>query len=306
MVLRELAGKIAKDKFVIPIIEPVIFGDSHKLSLKKIRGKNMLFLLIVNPIYGDFSGRSDYLTKTDIGTSLKYYKHWVPTVYINDETTIEEFDKFTRAYPDRKLALIYRNSPKGKLLLRIKKAPIEYHIFLPSTMEGDYIASIPKHRRVEMRDPFDKLKKDRNADYLEEENFFTDLNTRQGNPRNINFGDFSIIGNSPPVPGRTPHAIAIHHIHFAKHSNSLSLTHFVSSRKTGTVDTKGKTKEAIDKLVASFEKLQPSNTTACSEYIQASKARKPEDIPGLGHLKRLAIKHHLETIMSDRGLDLKF
>ena len=298
--LRDLAENIANDGFVIPIIEPVNSNRTTLKSIERFIEKSMGFLLICNPIYGKFSKRSDLLVGTDIELTLQTYEDWIPTLYLDGKTTTEEFISFVANYCSWELALIYRSKPKKAVLSEISITPVKHHVFLPDSMEASYIESIPRECRVYIQDPFHRQ---RNADYPREEQLFTDLNTRIGNPDNIDFGDFLIQGDFYSEEGGVAHAVALHHIPFVADSNSLWLTHFVSDRTETPIDRMGKVLEAVDKLVESLEVLQPNNTGACDEYREIHETRNSRD---LGPMKGLAIKHHLEVIMSDGALDLKF
>ena len=134
--------------------------------------------------------------------------------------------------------------------------------FISGRVENSYIESIPVNNRVLIVDPF--RRQQRNADYPDEE-FFTDLNTAEGNRDHVAFGDFSIVGDYYTDTGGPAHAVALHHIHFTEDSQSLSIHHFISDRIDTSVDTSGKIIEAVNHLVEALDNLQPSDTRACDE-----------------------------------------
>jgi len=97
------------------------------------------------------------------------------------------------------------------------------------------------------------------------------------------------------------YAVTVHHIHYHEgDSGPLDISHFISDRTDSTADTAGKSIEAITHLVEALDDLLPNDTEACGEYREIAQT---EEYHGLGYLKRLAIKHHLE-VMLDGGIAL--
>jgi hypothetical protein len=147
---------------------------------------------------------------------------------------------------------------------------------------------------------FDRFQRqERNADYPERE-LFTDWNTVGGNPNRLDFGDFSIVGNYYTDEGGPAYAVALHHIHFQNESGPLDISHFISDRVDTTADTPGKTIEALTKLVDALSGLLPNDTEACAEYTEMAESGISR---GLGYMKKLAIKHHLEVMLGN-GIQL--
>lgn len=258
----------------------------------------MPFLFICNPIHGDFSDDADGLARDVINQGLSDYDNWIPALYVDEATALQELDAFIETYDEYERALIYYGKPqRSAVRSRIDTAGVDCHVFINSRVENSYIESIPVNNRVLIVDPFHRQL--RNADYPHQREFFTDLNTAVGNRDDVDFGDFSIVGDYFSKTGGQAHAVALHHIHFAEDSNSLSITHFISDRTDTPVDTPGKTIEAVDHLVEALGDLRPNDTDACGEYQRMSRDRGSR---ALGYMKLLAIKHHLEVILSDNGL----
>ena len=301
--LRELARDIADHGFVIPIIEPVNQKSTMLISIDRFMDESMEFLLVCNPINGEFSANTNLLVGTEIEQALRSYDNWIPALYVDNRTTVKQVNSFMRErkYFSKEKALIYRNNPERTVLSEINMVDIKHHIFFLEKVSEEYIESIPKENRVYIKDRFDPHI--RNADYPTGRQPFTSLNTRAKNKENIDFGDFSIVGDYYSDTGGLPRAVALHHVHFAEDSNSLEISHYVSNRKEYRGEIREKTLEAIDKLVESLKHLRPSNTRVCAEYREMYETRNPS---GLGPMKGLAIRHHLEVIMSDGGLEFPF
>ena len=301
LALRDLAKDISKDGFVIPIIEPVKINPTTLKSINRFIEEEMPFLLICNPIHGKLSTRDDLLVNSELELALRDYEYWIPTLCVDTKTTVEKYEEFIASYCFWEMALIHYGKPPKKVVTEIEMTDIEYHVFLdkPKT-PTKYKESISRINRVYIRDPFNRT---RNKDYPQGPRSFTDMNTRDGNPQNINFGDFSIVGDYYSETGGPPYAIALHHIHLAEDSKCLEISHFLSDRRDTTADPSGKILEAVTHLVEALPGLHPNNTSACNEYREIYENR---TLKSPAYMKRLAIKHHLEVIMTYGVLDLKF
>ena len=293
--VRDLAADIVRNGNVIPILEPVNSNSTTLKSINQFMKVSMPFLFICNPIYGEFSHNPSLLVDSVINHGLKDYGNWVPSFYINEATTPKAFDAFIKKYDNYDLALIYYGKPRQDI--ECEATCIRHHVFVGESVGNNYIQSIPRSKRVFIKDPFRRQAK--NADYPDDPEFFTDLNTNTGNLDDRDFGDFSIVGDYFIYNGGPAHAVAVHHIHFVDNSHSLHVSHFISDRTETAADIPGKIIEAVNHLVESLDNFQPNNTQACEEYREMSRTQYSH---GLGYLKRLAIKHHLEVILGDGGL----
>ena len=295
--LREMAEGIVSNGNVVPILEAVNSNPTTQKSIDLFIEKSMPFLFICNPRHGKFSNDADKLANEVISRALIDYNNWNPALYVTEGTTLEAFDRFTDTYKNYEIALVYYGSPRRAVRSRIEAAGVNCHAFVGNRVENSYIESIPPRNRILVVDSFHRQA--RNVDYPDQE-FFTDLNTSEGNKDDVAFGDFSIVGDHYIETGRSPNAVVIHHIHFSEDSHSLEVRRFKSDRVDTPVDTSGKIIEAIDNLIASLDDLQPNDTEACNEYRTMSRDQRASS---LGYLKRLSIKHHLEVILGDGGLE---
>ena len=296
--LREFAEMIAGSERVVPILEPVRANNTTRIAIHEFIEKSMPFLFICNPRYGDFSDNHDGLRDEIINWSLHEYNNWKPSLYINKATSLSELNTFMDVYGEYELALIYYGKPQhARVRSRIAAATnVAHHIFMERRVDRDYIQSMSANRRINLVDSFHRQ---RNADYPDQE-FFSDLNTVAGNPDDIDFGDFSIVGDHYTEDGGAAHAVALHHVHFIGRSHVLEVSHFISDRTQTPVDPGGKTIEAVRHLVNALDDLRPNNTRACEEYREMDKT---QHFRGLGYMKRLAIMHHLEIMLRDGTLE---
>ena len=148
------------------------------------------------------------------------------------------------------------------------------------------------HKRILLRDGF---KRQRNADYptLEE---FSDLHVTYKELGMDGFGDFLTVGNAYSESGGPAYAVALH-ITFIDPSKDdvMYIYHFVSDTRDTPTDPAGKFSQALGKLI---KKLN-SNSSHIIETEAIKEFRLLHEnghFPGLGYIKKLSMKHHIETI----------
>lgn len=295
LAIQSLSSEIAANGRIIPIIEPVNENSTTVNSIKQFIDEMMPFLFICNPIHGEFNNNAVGLRVALIAQPLVDYDNWVPSLYVNEQTAIQELEGFIETYDGRyPLALIYYGLPERHAVCEMINAHyFRWHVVVNHRVPNDYIQSIPTNSYVRVHDPI--VRRRRNADYPNTE-FFTDLNTVVGNVDKLHFGDFSIVGDHFSESGGPAHAVTLHHVHYRDGSRTLYISRFISDRTDTPVDRSGKTIEALNHLVEALETLQPNNTQTCQEYKEM---RKSEHARSLGYMKRMAIKHHLEVMLGD-------
>ncbi len=296
MALRELANDIAESGRVVPIIEPVKDNATTRISLDRYVEASMPFLLICNPDYGDFANQPQQLYDTLITEALlEGDGNWTPALILRGNSSATAISAFLERYEEYEVALVYYGlpaSPSARALLNDERIP--NHVFVGNSVGAAYINTIPEARRVMVEDRFQR--QPRNADYPDRE-FFTDWNTVEGNPGRLDFGDFSIVGDDYSENGGPAYAVAVHHIHFQQGaSGPLDVSHFISDSNETTANVAGKVIEAVEKLVEALDEPRlPNETEACNEYREMADTQVSR---GLGYLKRLSIKQHLEVMLS--------
>jgi len=110
------------------------------------------------------------------------------------------------------------------------------------------------------------------------------------------FGDFLIVGDDYSEGGGPAYAIAIHLTFIdSDKDNVMYIYHFVSTTKDTPTDPAGKFGQALAKLIA---KLDSGNSKLTeTEAIQEFRDLHAKGhFPGLGHVKKLSMKHHIETL----------
>jgi hypothetical protein len=253
----------------------------------------MPFLFICNPYYGTFADNAEQLFTGLISGTLMEYDNWTPTLQVNVHSVPAVITQFLQRYSGREVAIIYSGLPtSAQAIALLNNNQIVHHAFLEGHVAAAYINGIPAGQRVMISDRFHRQA--RNADYPDHE-FFSDMNTLPGNPNRIDFGDYSIVGDHFTETGGPAYAVVVHHIHYQGGTpGPLEISHFISDDTDTAVNTSGKIIQAVHNLVAAMPGLQPNNTGVCHEYQVMDQGQISH---GLGYLKRLAIKHHLEIML---------
>jgi len=147
--------------------------------------------------------------------------------------------------------------------------------------------------RILIRNGFERR---RNRDHPESE-YFSDLHITYSDEGVDGFGDFLTVGDGYSESGGPAYTIAIHLTYIDPDQDSaMYLRHFLSDRQDSPEDPGGKFAEALSKLIEFLE--GPSGhkvyeTTAIAEFRDLHERA---HYPGLGYLKKLSMRHHIETL----------
>ncbi|WP_180113606.1 sce7725 family protein [Acinetobacter sp. YH12063] len=279
LALRELA-KLELQNF-IPVIEPV--KKDIKALVKTIESLNECSIepyIIINPTVGDFSDSPKALYKElnqidNISYQILYSINQ-KTEHYNDFLDVGSFGLFIQKGIDQEI-LDFSESSNINFI------------------QNDTNPNIKKRikNRVSYEDFF--RKQVRNADYPTESPF-SSLHSYYKEENNVGFADYTITGDDFSEGGGPAYVVTIHFSYIDKNRfDELFIRHY-SSENDGTPTNPGaKFLEALNRLIKDIEdgKIPFSNTYALTEFQYLQKI---EHFPGLGQVKKLSIKHHIETI----------
>lgn len=281
LALRELA-QLELKKF-IPVIEPV--KKDIKALIKTIQSLNSYSIepyIIVNPTIGDFSDtpRALYeeLNKFD-GISYQ-------VLYSINQNT----ESYTDFLDVGSFGLFIQKGIDQEILDFSESSNINF-------IQNDTNPNIKKRikNRVAYEDFFKK--QIRNADYPTESPF-SSLHSYYLEENNIGFSDYTITGDDFSEGGGPAYVVTIHISYIdPKRFDELFIRHY-SSENDGTPTNPGaKFFEALTKLITDIDNGQISfiPTYSLTEFQYLHKI---EHFPGLGQVKKISIKHHIETINS--------
>ncbi|MBT3879404.1 MAG: sce7725 family protein [Candidatus Scalindua sp.] len=291
--IRDNASMI-KDAGIIPIIEPVKENLSPLKravsELTKVEGE---FILIVNPKHGDLKNNPKPLFEELIEKNPKIYEGLSLGYIVNDGSNLMDIEDFLGEHEKFNIAIIHYGYPKGKDLAdSLNKFPgVEKHIFIDGYSGKLY----QKHFKVEGAERIlvrDGFKQRKNAEYPGNEHF-SDLHITYEDEGMRGFGDFLIVGDDYMETGGPAYAIAIH-LTYLDDEKNMFIWHFLSDRTNSPVDPAGKFFEALEKLITVIDDdTFAFNSRACDEFRHLHKRG---HFPGLGHVKKLSMQHHIELL----------
>jgi hypothetical protein len=291
--IRETAGLLADNGFV-PIIEPAKSQLSGlKKTLDELSENFADGIVVVNPAIGDLRGDSgtilDFLNSDPFESNIK------AGILLTEETSVETVVSIANAIDDREVVLVHAGFADARELAdRLDELPdVRTSVFFDDYCGRLYRRHFRSHsRRVLLRDGFQSR---RNRDHPETE-FFSDLHITFEEEGMDGFGDFLIVGDDYAESGGPAYTIAIHLTYIdSDRDDEMHIRHFLSDRQDTPQDPAGKFAEALDKLI---EHLDSDD----NQFVESSAIQEFRELdqrghyPGLGYVKKLSMKHHIETL----------
>jgi hypothetical protein len=302
LALRELLNDIRNPSdFYLPIIEPVKNDISNlKKLFDECSKKGQKFILIVNPLVGE-------LKESDISVIKKFFLNnnfdfgkIIFAYQIRSNTKSIELTNFQNLFSNEsknnKFVFIHTeaNLNLDNIKNIIRGGNVLYNILDEEYTDRMYRNEIKKLKTaaVVIRDNFKILK---NANYPADD-FFSDLYAvHKDEGYEGGFGDYLTIGKEYRDTGGAAYAVAIHLTYFSNR-NVLHVRHFKSKTNDSPVNVAGKFLEALNDMFAYIKTNDASfQTKACEEFRQLYKTK---IYKGLGYIKKLSIKHHIELIVN--------
>ncbi len=293
--IRECATPSLVKSFV-PIIEPVreTLRGLEK-SLEAVRDAHGKAILIVNPFYGDHSGDSDSISNM-IGTNYDDCEFISAGILLRNDTTTEDALRLAEAHRDHRPTLVHAGFTEPRKLAEALQEHTDLtkaqHVFIEEHAQLLYRKHFKDATRILLRDGF---RRQRNADYPPVEKF-SELHLTYDDMVMDGFGDFLIVGDDYSEGGGPAYAVAIH-LTFIKHDaeDVMYIHHFVSDSNDTPTDPAGKFAEALQKLTETLDSGTSMlyETSAIEEF---RKLHRKGHFPGLGYVKKLSMKHHIETV----------
>lgn len=137
-------------------------------------------------------------------------------------------------------------------------------------------------------------KKNRNSDYLTQtEEKFTEEHLYLKDEGYFGFCDYGPLPSEFVEGGSMPYAVAIH-LTYKREDGEIWIRHFTSVSNSDQANVQGKFAEAAEKAVT-FLDVENIETSAANELRSYYNDQK---FPGLGMVKKISIKNHLELINS--------
>jgi hypothetical protein len=324
LALRDLLGDINNPSdFYLPIIEPVkndmsnlkkLFDDYNNLPTDK----KQKFILIANPLVGELKESKILEIKKVFSDNDFMFDDIIFAYQIKTKTELLELKEFQELFStsDKKNKFVFihneANSNFNKIKDIIKSDRVLYNILDEKYTDRIYrneVRKLGSKKAVVINDNFKVLK---NANYPDDD-FFSDLyaihfsdlyaihEIHEGEKYEGGFGDYLTVGRDYRDTGGPAYAIAIHLTYFSD-KDILRVRHFKSKTNDTPVDVAGKFAEALDKMFRYINNTyinrgnpSPFGTKACKEF---ERMHKEKTYKGLGYIKKLSIKHHIELIVN--------
>ena len=291
--IRETAALLATSRFV-PIIEPVKEALSGlERTLTAVCEANGRAVVVVNPYHGDHS--TDGLS---ISSLLKQGFVDQPAInagiLLKEGMTLREALDCCEAHQEHTMTLIHAGFTEAKALVENlgDRLSETRNVFFEAHCGKLYRKHFQGTERILLRDGFERR---RNRDHPPLEPF-SDLHVTFEEEGMNGFGDFLIVGDDFLETGGPAYAVAIHltFIDPAK-DDEMFIYHFVSKRQDTPTDPAGKFAEALDKMIRKLNEpgSKVLETQAVREFRDLHAKR---HFPGLGYVKKLSMKHHIETL----------
>jgi hypothetical protein len=296
--IRETASLMANSSFV-PIIEPVkeALGGLER-TLKFVRDAHGKAVVIVNPYHGDHREdgvgietllRQGYLGDQSVGVG----------VLLKDDINLEEAMDYRRRHRGHEFTLIHAGFTQPKALAEAlgEELAATRNVFFEAHCGKLYRKHFQGSHRILLRDGFQRR---RNRDHPLVE-LFSDLNVTYAEEGMDGFGDFLIVGDDYSETGGPAYAVAIHLTFIdPDQDEAMFIYHFVSTRQDTPTDPAGKFAEALAKMIRKLDSgtSKVLETTAVKEFREL---HAKQHFPGLGYVKKLSMKHHIETLATFLG-----
>jgi len=295
ILLREMAEFISENA-INPIIEPVKEDFSGiKKTIESLNNVNASFTLILNPQAGSTPVTKESLLQLMQDSDYHSNENFTIGYIIDSETELENLLLDLNELPEYSFSIIHKGFTSGKNLANAIKNidQIQSHIFLDGYAGKLYQRYFKRDglRKILVRDGFKP--RERNALYPRNEHF-SDLHITYPDEGMDGFGDFLIVGDDYSETGGPAYTIAIH-LTYLNDEEDMYIYHFISDKTDSPTDPGGKFLEALNKLVKATQRPRSNilETTACSEYLEL---HEKQHYPGLGYVKKLSMKHHIELI----------
>lgn len=290
--IREFVSQNPKKGLVIPIIEPVKSSlNSLTMAVEAMQNNDFKFALVLNPSDGDFRRVSkDFLT--ELPSLAPKSNKWIPAfLYQGNEKFI--MDEIKKKHLND-IMVIFKDgvSINPSLTTFLTMPEIKYIV------DGDTNHRAIKRIRKDIG-PKSIIRLDncfeerpRNIDYLPiEDELFTEEYWYYYDDGFYGISDYTILPKKFSDGGMLPYAIAIH-VTYLK-DEAVYVRHFVSDTNDDQSNIQRKFFEATRKLKEFFENNSIPKTNAIEALISLLDEEK---YPGLGVIKKLSIRNHMELI----------
>lgn len=298
--IREFSAEHKEQNSIIPILEPVKQKpNALNLAIDEIFANGLKFALVLNPKEGDFKHSTVQFDSWFQNERLMEHKNsWIPA-FLYSKCNAHEISSIIETYQLEHVMIIFRTCmdiDDSNAWEIIKDQSVGYIVNSFGTTTSRRLRSKLKDTGKQVIRLDDCFKsRIRNADYaLETDELFSEEPFFYKEEGELDgYSDYTTLTSEYIEGGMLPYALVIH-LSYRKNEEQLYVHHFVSDSNETNNDIRGKFREAAIKVAPFFE--NKSQTEAVKEIIRL--ADSSDGYPGLGYLKKLSVKNHLELILS--------
>lgn len=294
--LREFSKKYPSNGQIVPIIEPVKENlRSLNIALQAMSSKSMNFALILNPSDGDFQYvRKDIINEIEELQTI----NWIPAFLYHHSKQAAILDEINKHHLEN-VMIVFREgidfSNDKNLNIFLSSSQISYIVNGKADVRASnrHLLSLKKNV-IRLDDNFNGRK--RNVEYSEiKEEVFTEEPFYYQKDGFTGFSDYTTLSKNFIEGGSLPYAIAIH-MTYKRGGNIIYIRHFVSDTNFDQTNIQGKFKEASTKVLNFFKTHPLGFKSSALEELKGYVA--DTKYPGLGVVKKISIKHHLELMLN--------
>ena len=280
----------------VPIIEPVkeALGGLER-TLKANCDASGHAIVIVNPYHGDHQEDGASITNL-LKTAYCGNNAISAGILLRAETSLTTAIATFEMHKDHNPIFVHAGfmAQKGLAEYLGVDLPASRHVFIDEHANMLYRKHYDGSTRILLRDGFNRVKNSANEKIPVEE--FSELHLTYRDLNMDGFGDFLVVGDSFSEGGGPAYAVAIHLTFIDRDKDDVMFVyHFVSTTNDTPTDPAGKFAQALKKLIGKLD----SGTSKLFESDAIKEFRdlyKKGHFPGLGHVKKLSMKHHIETL----------
>lgn len=293
--LRELAESMGETGVIHPIIEPVKESTSTlRLTIEQLKEHDVAFTMLINPDVGELTEEIQLVTDF-INEHVGEYDAFYVGILLQQNSDLELVQtQLNNLENDYSVNLIHKGRfpDMDRLQDFLERQTVGYNLFRDPTVIRRYRRLIDNRTKVILSDPFNT--QPTNADYANNpDEFFSDEHNFYEEDGFAGFSDYVTIGEDYSDGGFAPYAVAIH-LTYKKDNGQIWIRHFVSDTNEDYTDVPGTYREALEKLIE-YINQKNIHSEACNEFREHYRT---SHYPGLGSVKKLSIKHHIELITS--------
>ena len=255
---------------------------------------NINFSLILNPTAGDFQyKKKDILSEIEELQTVNYIPAFLYSY--NQDAILDYINKNDLD----NIMIIFRDGMDFSNDKELKDFLAHPRITTIVNGQADVRATYSNlqslHKKViRLDDKF--LNKKRNVDYAAtEEEIFTEEPFYYQQDGFVGFSDYTTLPKNFVEGGSLPYAIAIHLTNRGD-NNIIYIHHFVSDTNFDQTNIQGKFAEASRKAIDFFDNHPLDFRSSALEELKRDVA--DAKYPGLGIVKKISIKHHLELMLN--------